>query len=262
MSVSGMTKHVSPTEPHRLVMVQSTRHAQPSPHLLLASDDANRSVAMEFDQVAEAVGRVPHTPPEMGRRLYDFVSSVRASRILELGFAHGVSACYLAAAVASHGGSVLTIDNRSALERDPPIHELLRRTGLEHVVQPVVAARSYTWELMKLVEGQSTMGRCIPIFDFAFIDGAHSWETDGLAFFLVEKLLMPGAWLLFDDLDWTYASSPTLRATEWVRQMPEDERSTPQIGKVFDLLVRQHPGFDSHRIEGSWGWARKRPETV
>ena len=83
-------------------------------------------------------------------------------------------------------------------------------------------------------------------------------ETDGLAFYLVEKLLLPGAWLLFDDLDWTYATSPALRDTERVREMPEDERTTPQIGKVFDLLVRQHPAFDSFRVEGAWGWAHKR----
>ncbi|MGL5809687.1 MAG: hypothetical protein ACRCYQ_07075, partial [Nocardioides sp.] len=75
------------------------------------------------------------------------------------------------------------------------------------------------------------------VFDFAFIDGAHSWFVDGLAFFLVDKLLKPGAWVLFDDLDWTYATSPTLSQTELVRSMPEDERNTPQIGKVFELLV-------------------------
>ncbi|MGL5811605.1 MAG: hypothetical protein ACRCYQ_16820, partial [Nocardioides sp.] len=66
-----------------------------------------------------------------------------------------------------------------------------------------------------------------------------------------------GAWVLFDDLDWTYATSPTLSQTELVRSMPEDERNTPQIGKVFELLVKQHSGYGEFCSDGAWGWARK-----
>lgn len=209
--------------------------------------------------MAAAVGHVPHTPRELGKQLYDFVVERSVRSVLELGFAHGASTCYMAAALARNGGGiVVTMDNPSALRREPNIHELLARTSLEALVAPIVAANSYTWELMKLIECQTAGDQCRPLFDFAFIDGAHSWETDGLAFFLVEKLLFPGSWVLFDDLDWTYASSPTLGATPWVRDMPEEERLTAQVGKVFDLLVRQHPSFDTFHIEDAWGWARKR----
>ncbi|MGH8903216.1 MAG: class I SAM-dependent methyltransferase [Egibacteraceae bacterium] len=179
--------------------------------------------------------------------------------MLELGFAHGVSTCYLAAAVAANGGgSVLTFDNRTALVRSPSIAELLDHLELEAFVTPVFAERSYTWELMKLIEIHTRAGMCRPAFDFCFIDGAHSWEVDGFAFFLVEKLLLPGSWMLFDDLDWTFATSPALGHTAMVRSMPIAERVTPQIGRVFDLLVRQHSNVDEFRMDGSWGWAHKR----
>ena len=47
-------------------------------------------------------------------------------------------------------------------------------------------------------------------YDFCFIDGAHTWDTDGFAFCLVDRMLRPGGWIIFDDLNWTHAHSPTL----------------------------------------------------
>ena len=216
----------------------------------------------EFGKIARILQDIPHTSAEQGLNLYNFVLENRVRNILELGFAHGTSTCYLAAALARgpSEGRVVTIDNRSALGLQPSIFDLLERTGLQRLVTPILAHRSYTWELMKLIEKRTHHGTCHPLFDFVFIDGAHSWDTDGLAFFLANKLLRPGAWILFDDLGWTFGQSPTMKDTETVRNMAEDEIKTPQVAKVFDLLVRQHPDFDSFRVDGWWGWARKRPQ--
>jgi predicted O-methyltransferase YrrM len=215
-----------------------------------------------FDEVAAILDGIPDAqPPPAGRRLYDFVRMERPARLLELGFGHGTSTCYFAAALAANGeGTITTIDVGEALERTPSLDDLLDRTGLRSYVRPIVAERSYSWELMKLVEGASNRGRCVPQFDFCFVDGAHHWDTDALAFFLVEKLLTPGAWLLFDDLYWTFAASRTLRDTPAVRAMPDEERTAPHVAKVFELLVRQHERFDTCRTEGWWGWAHKRAD--
>jgi hypothetical protein len=43
-----------------------------------------------------------------------------------------------------------------------------------------------------------------------------------------------------------------------VRALPERQRKTPQVRKVFELLVRTHPDHTDFRDEGGWGWARKR----
>ena len=163
---------------------------------------------MDFDQIDRHLKALPFIYSSRARSLYDFVIENECRDILELGFAHGKSSCYLAAAVQELGsGSVLTIDLETSRSRSPNIETLLEQTGLSDWVQPVYATRSFTWELMKVIESATVDGRCRPRFDFCFLDAGHTWDTTGFGFFLVEKLLKPGGWLLFDDLRWTMASS-------------------------------------------------------
>ena len=87
---------------------------------------------------------------------------------------------------------------------------------------------------------------CKPIYDFCFIDGAQNWSIDGLAFFLVDKLLKPGGWLLFDDLKWTYAEKEKRKDISdgvTIRALGEDEKLQPHVELVFELLVKQHPHY-------------------
>ncbi len=215
---------------------------------------------MEFDEVAARCEGIPFTPPERGRILYDFVRQERPVEVLELGFAHGVSTCYIAAALEANGaGSIITIDKRQTMRRKPSLSELAEKCGVTDRVQPILVHKTYNWALMKLIERQTAGNTCAPCFDFCFVDGAHNWDTDGLAFFLVAKLLRPGGWICFDDLFWTYGKSPKLREKPFVAAMPEEERTTPQVERIFTLLVRQHPDFDHFEVGGDWpwGWARK-----
>ena len=57
---------------------------------------------------------------------------------------------------------------------------------------------SYNWSLMQLLAEHG--GRC---FDYVFLDGAHTWALDALAFLLVDRLLTPGGYVDFDDYGWT-----------------------------------------------------------
>jgi predicted O-methyltransferase YrrM len=199
------------------------------------------------------------TAPGAGKLLYDFVATSDVDDILELGFAHGTSTAYMAAALAEKGaGTVTTIDRPSALSREPNIHQVVARLGLASHVRPLFTASSYNWELMRILERQTMGGETSPCFDFCFIDGAHTWETDGFAFMLVDKLLRHDRWVLFDDLHWTLAASPSTK-TEKLHMLSEDELKTPQILQVFDLLVRAHPAYGEFVVTGSYGWAYKRP---
>lgn len=216
---------------------------------------------MEFDKVAEVLKDIPYTRPRQGKVLYDFVCRAGVQDILELGFAHGVSTCYLAAALDEHGkGSVLTMDYQTAAEHVPNIFTLLEQTNLGQYVTTVLTDTSYTWGLMKLIEQQTEDGVCHPRFDFCFVDGGHLWEVDGFAFFLVEKLLRPGGWILFDDVYWTYADDKGNPAITEV--VPEEQRTVSQIERVFSLLVCQHPSFENTTIRGKWGWAQKRSKVL
>jgi predicted O-methyltransferase YrrM len=215
---------------------------------------------MRFEDIVPHLENIPHMPPERGKLIYEFVRAQRPSAVLELGFAHGTSACYIAAAMQENGGgSILTIDNVNARKREPGILDLMRRTGLESFITPVFAERSYTWELMKLLERQTRDARTEPCFDFVFIDGGHTWDSDGFSFLLADRLLRPGGWVLFDDVTWT----PSVCAGDaWVDAMPAEEREVAHVEKVFNLLVMTDAHYDSFEFDGVWAWARKKPNAA
>jgi predicted O-methyltransferase YrrM len=212
---------------------------------------------MNNAEVKNIVADLPHMSLPQADYLSAFIDEHDIQDILELGFAHGVSSCYMAAAIQRRGkGRLTTIDRNGAKGRKPSINELLERTGLSKHVSVYFEPTSYNWRLMKFLE-QDTR----PQFDLCYLDGAHDWFVDGFAFCLTHLLLRPGGWIIFDDIEWTYASSPTLRDTELVRKMPEDEKSTPHVRKVYELLVRSNPDYHNFRVENGWAFAQKKSNT-
>jgi predicted O-methyltransferase YrrM len=191
---------------------------------------------------------------KQAHQITDFIHEHKMRAVLELGFAHGVSTCYIAAALEeSGGGSVTTIDLEGARNRRPNIEQLFGRCEFRDVVVTrYYEPTSYTWRLMRLLEQDP-----LPQFNLCYLDGAHSWFVDGFAFFLVDRLLRVGGWVIFDDLDWTYASSPTLHDTARVKSMPADERETPHMRKVYELLVKTHPCYGEFRVQDGWAYAHK-----
>ena len=96
---------------------------------------------------------------------------------------------------------------------------------------------SYNWSLMRLLRD-----RCEPMFDYVFLDGAHTWALDALAFLLVDRLLVNGGYVDFDDYWWTTASSPTMNPEAFgatSRLYTEEQIEERQVALVVDLLVRQ-----------------------
>ena len=70
---------------------------------------------------------------------------------------------------------------------------------------------------------------------------------------------------LFDDLDWMAAAEADRyrfagqALPAWLTIQTDDELQTPQVRKIWELLVKQHPRFEAFQEEGQWGFARKRP---
>jgi len=208
---------------------------------------------MKIDQIRERVKSIPYMSVTQTETITDVILENQFQNILELGFGHGVSTCYLAGAVDDLGrGTITTIDLISAREAEPNIEHLLGSLGLSKYVTIFYEPTSYIWRLMKMLEESPS-----PRFDFCFLDGAHDWFVDGFAFFLVDRLLKPGGLIIFDDLDWTYESSPTLKDTQRVKRMPQDEKSTPQLRKVYELLVKPHPAYGEFMEKDGWAYARK-----
>jgi predicted O-methyltransferase YrrM len=226
---------------------------------------------MKFQELESRLGKfsfITTIGPRRGRVLFDSILKMAPSECLELGFGHGTSSCYIAAALDELGsGNLTSVDMLGASEwQKPSIEELLHATGLEDRVTVVRENTSYTWFLKKKIEERSSgpSGHvCEPLYDFGFIDGAKNWTIDGAAFFLVDKLLRPGGWILFDDLNFTYQRMKDRFGVDSIdtidlAAMGEDELETPHIDLIFRLLVMQHPHYSEFLVQDDWwAWARK-----
>lgn len=190
-------------------------------------------------RVFERFPKIPHISEKKAQFLYDLVVRYNCQDCLELGFSHGKSTAVLAQAMEDKGsGHVTTMDLPVVLEYRSGINRVLPALGLSHRVTVRTDPEGFHWSLMELLEAEPR-----PSFDFVFLDGAHTWAGTGFAFLLVEKLLRPGAWVIFDDVFWTIAANEARRQAKGQALLPiytdltERERTTPQIKKVFDLLV-------------------------
>jgi predicted O-methyltransferase YrrM len=200
---------------------------------------------MKVDAIGQLLGSTPVMTREQAHVITNFVLEHECRNLLELGFAHGVSTCYLAGALDElGGGSLVSIDHVDARSRIPDADTLLSRTGLAKYVTLIYDVSSYTWALGKMLEADPA-----PRFDFCYLDGAHTWAVDGFAFLLVDRLLVPGGWIVLDDLDWISPPGPGA-------PMP-DELRVPQIRMVYDLLIKTHPSYDRFTERDGWAYAHK-----
>lgn len=101
---------------------------------------------------------------------------------------------------------------------------------------------SYNWQLAELIRLYPFGGP----FDYVFIDGAHTWAVDALAFLLVDRLLIPGGYVDFDDHDWTLGGSPTLNPEAHPltgKLYTVEQIQASQVQMIIDLLVKRDPRY-------------------
>lgn len=95
---------------------------------------------------------------------------------------------------------------------------------------------SYNWSLAKLIKFNGTSG----IFDYCFLDGAHTFAVDALCFLLCDRLLRVGGYMDFDDYSWQLrGSSLDPSSVPQIREQYTDEQiDTPQVELIVETLVR------------------------
>ena len=211
---------------------------------------------MRFAEIQCFLDRIPYnaemkgtsTVPERGLVIYEHVRRHKPLNILELGIGHGVGSCYIAAALHENQAGHLTCVDLVDASYAPSAEELLKQANVDAFVSIYREKSSYTWFLKNRIEQRTSPGSiCEPEFDFCFIDGPKDWTIDGAAFFMVDKLLKEGGWIIFDDYGWVHDAQSLL----------EDE-SQPHVEAIFRLLVTQHPNYGEFRVDGNrWAWARK-----
>jgi hypothetical protein len=94
-------------------------------------------------------------------------------------------------------------------------------------------------------------------FDFCLIERGTTWFEAGYGVCLAERLIKPGGWIILDNLHFTFRES-TRRDSGWVRKKPEEEQTTRQIERVFELLVQENPYFGTFQRRGSVALSQKK----
>lgn len=109
---------------------------------------------------------------------------------------------------------------------------------------------SYNWPLAKLLEEHTE-----PIYDYVFIDGAHTWAVDALATLLADRLLKPGGYLDFDDYDWTLAESPSLAPKVFpltANLYTPEQIAARQVEMICELLIRRDDRYEEVAPNKIW----------
>ena len=95
---------------------------------------------------------------------------------------------------------------------------------------------SYNWSLGKLIAKHPAT----PIFDYCFLDGAHTFAVDALNYYLCDRLLKVGGFIDFDDYPWTLRGSSLdpSRVPEILLQYTDEQIDARQVKMIVEVLVR------------------------
>ena len=99
---------------------------------------------------------------------------------------------------------------------------------------------SYNWNLKKILENSSK-----PLFDFCYLDGAHTWAIDALTFFLCDRLLKVGGYIQFDDYRWRLRGSSLdpVNVSQTAQMYTDEQIDAFQVRAIVDLLVKRDPHY-------------------
>lgn len=102
----------------------------------------------------------------------------------------------------------------------------------------------YNWNLMKLINNKININ-----YDYVYLDGAHTLTIDGLAFFLIDKLLKVKGYIEFDDYNWSIAKSPTcspyppVNNKKYLENFTSEQIEIPHIKLIVDNLVKTNKNY-------------------
>lgn len=170
----------------------------------------------------------------------DFVKSTNRQKIAEIGIYKGYTSELLAEHLSGQGELHL-FDFRY---RVTEVKAKLNAAGYHNIVIHGNSRKtydSYTWSLMRLLQKHER-----PFFDYVFLDGAHTWHVDALAFFLIDRLLKVGGYIDFDDYRWSLKKSPTMNPDVFpatTRMYTQEQIRERHVKLIVDLLVKRDPRY-------------------
>lgn len=164
--------------------------------------------------------------------------------IAEIGVGVGATTVEFARKLCSQGRLIL-FDYQESVQSLSADLAGLGFTNVESFGNSRLVYDSYCWNLAKLALASRERGEAAFI-DFAYLDGAHSFVHDAPAALVLKEIIKPGGLLLFDDLNWTYDTSPTMNP----RVNPQvagwytlDQLSVPHVQMICKLFVDSDDRF-------------------
>lgn len=170
----------------------------------------------------------------------EFVRQSGCRRIAEIGAYEGDTSIEFARYL-DGSGELHVFDRAEYVQR---VVDRVRQAGYSNVRGFASTPRlldSYNWSLGRLLAEHAE-----PIYDYVFLDGAHTWAIDGFATLLADRLLDVGGYLDFDDYGWTVAGSPCLNPRVFpltARLYTDEQMEAYQVRMIVDLLIRRDPRY-------------------
>lgn len=127
-----------------------------------------------------------------------------------------------------------------ALEMSAGVHLVPHGNGRQRF-------NGYAWSLATMLSSLEAAGLQSQIFDFVYLDGAHSFHHDAPACLVLKRMVRPGGYLVFDDMYWSFNRSPVLNPQKkpQIREdYSEDQLARPHVELVVELFVRSDPEFE------------------
>jgi predicted O-methyltransferase YrrM len=187
-----------------------------------------------WHQQSFRVGRPNH-------RTVELVRQFEPSVVAEIGIYEGGTSLELARCLDGRGELHL-------FDFEPRVRDVTHRlaeAGHTNVVGHGNSDRgldSYNWSLMQVLREHPE-----PVFDYVFLDGAHTWPVDALAFCLVDRLLRVGGHVDFDDYAWTLGASPTMKPEvnpDTALLYTDEQIAEAHVALIVDLLVRRDDRYE------------------
>jgi len=96
------------------------------------------------------------------------------------------------------------------------------------------------------------IGKKIPMFDLAYVDGGHVFHLDAPAACVLKELCKPGGYILFDDYNWTIARSPSMNPEsrpETAMQYDSEQIAEAHVKMVCKVIMDTDPRYICHGIK-------------
>jgi predicted O-methyltransferase YrrM len=202
---------------------------------------------MMLKQITQKYEKLNYMNHKQALYLRDLILSKNLQNLCELGHYHGKSSAYLASILSERGSGKLTTYDLLATVVKPGINDLLSEFNLQQYVDIIISREGYIWDLAKRIQNNPENK-----FDFCYIDGGHTFESTGLGFVLVNILMKPGGYIVFDDVKWTINNSPVL--FNFYKNLSDEQKNANGVEMVCDLIIPHH-GYELIENNTELNWA-------